>query len=271
MPEEEKKQEPQQNTTEKPKETITDPNKILMTQAEYDAKQRKNVRDHINRFLRIIGLVAIIFVMVPCVEPIFRGSFLGLWMVYGNDMEAWQAECWNGNNYLSKLIFMGYDAVANGDTTPNNIGGISTAVLSIFYFIILVAMILGIVYILTYNIVDIILFFKGIGKAGKNIVKDYSDNVRYASKEEGLNLDGEKKPKKKKKSLFDDDEPKSEKPKDEPKKEERRKGLFDEVEPAPLDGYTDEQLDALLRGDPLPEKKPEDKKDEPVTIDVQDK
>lgn len=213
---------------------------VLMTEEEYDARNRKKVRERLNRILRIIGLIALIFVMIPCIEPVFMGSVFGLWAC-GNNRDAWKSKCWNGNNILARLFFMG-----NTEDWAN--GGAAVVIPCIFYTLLFFALVAGTVYLLTYNAIDIILFFKELKMAGKGIFKDYSDNVKYISKEEGIDIDKKKEQREKER-----EEKKKEKEEHKEAVEKVEETKKDEkVDDSPIVGYTEEQLDALLRGEPLP-------------------
>ena len=193
---------------------------LLMSQAEFEKKQRLVIKENINRVLRIAGLVAVLFLVAMAVPTLFNLSVFGLWI---KGLDAYHAA-------LGEFI---PDAIRD---YPLYMSWVSVVLLTL----ILMAVILGIVYLITYNIVDLVVFFKHIGSGFKGATEELRFTVKDTMSDE---LKSSKREEPKEKPV------KTQKKEKMPKKQavERRS----EEKTDDLTGLSSEQLDALLRGDSI--------------------
>ena len=197
-----------------------DNNQILMSQAEFEKRQRLIIKENINRVLRVAGLIAILFLVSMAIPTLFELSVFGIWI---KGLTAY-------HEALTQFIPSGISDY------PLYMSWVSVVLLTI----ILVAVILGIVYLITYNVVDLIVFFKHIGKSFKGATDELKFAVQDTMSDE---LPHSKKEHTRKEKPVK--QPKPEKVKEEPA-ERRSENSTDE-----LTGLSSEQLDALLRGEAL--------------------
>lgn len=256
-------------------------NKIPMTSDEFDALQRERAKDVMNKVLRIFGVVALLFVVVLAV-----GCFLypySLFNLFGEGDKFW--DCWSHIQFhLQEAdIIKINDATGQSIEVTNGWGWANvsdmmnvafqgtTAKLNFLvlgsWSVILVATI-GIIgtvimsaYIVAYNIKDLILVIRHVGKQGAAVISDVA-GAAAQSVDEGVKSD-RKKPKKSssgvaakkrpgEKDLFSDDDAasnvddKSNEPIEvlsSPRSEERRKEGTSEI--------SSEDLDKLLSGEDI--------------------
>lgn len=227
---------------EKKKAQQNDEKKILLTAEEFEKKQRLETKNRINKITRVFGVFAIILLVYAGIfDPLFELSFFGAIF----DREAFDY----GWEALYKGPGIG-DHWAEGNKPilddPFQFGpwigqlGLTLAFIAII--------IVGI-YFLTYCIVDVVDLFKVIFKSSKDITRSLSTNVKSTMPE--IDEKEKKKPrlfsKKEENALIKEDKPEKEKP------QKRRK----EEPPQELEGYTSEELDALLRGENINKEKDE--------------
>lgn len=212
---------------------------MLLTEKEFQDKYEKELRlkrkEKINRVLRIFGLGAILIVaFAGLLDPLFETTYFGwIWDQMHNTTDF--TEFWSA--MASTAIYDDYFYF--GTWLPE-----------LAFTLVYMCILLAIVYLLTYNIVDLIEFVKGLVAAGKDITKDLSNNVTEGGTPEALGLD-----KKRKKLHFDwfkkSDKPVkdlNDKPADTAKKEKKSKKKDDDL----MSNLSSDQLDALLSGQSLP-------------------
>lgn len=217
---------------EKKKDPIKDPvpikdekENLLMTQEEFDRRQRLAIKENINRVLRIAGLVGILFLVSVGIIPLFQLSVFGL-------------------IFTKEIYHSSWDTIMSNNEWLRMMMGNEWLVV-VLLTIILFAIILGVVYLVTYNIVDLIVFFKNIGKGFKNATEDLRGTVKDTMTDD---LIVEKKPIKKEKK---EEKKEKEKAKKEVVKQQPESGRRSEKEVDDLTGLSSEQLDALLRGESI--------------------
>lgn len=206
---------------------------VLLTEAEFERKQRLKTKERINRVTRVAGMFAIIlFVYLGAFDVLFELSFFGALFTKPEYVAGWEAlrdvgafddPLWWGS-WMGQL-------------------GIT---------VILVAIVVLMVYFLTYTIVDIIAMVKQLFNAGRDITRDLSGNVKdTVGNEIKLPKSEKKQPAEKKKNLFEGDDV-DENEEKLPKEKKTRKRRNDKVDNSFGDLTTD-QLDALLSGAPMDE------------------
>ena len=202
--------------------------KVLLTEAEFEKKQRLKVKERINRITRVFGLFAILFLVYAGVfDPLFELSFIGAIF----DKAAFNA----GWDALRQLTI--YDDIMWFGNWLGQLG----------FTILIVGLGVLIVYFLTYTIVDIIDVVKGLFEAGKDMTKDLSGNLKDTIIEKA---DVKKQEKKKpvKKSLFSGDDVKEDEVIKKEKRERKSSASVRRSENDEYSGLSSEQLDAILSG-----------------------
>lgn len=208
---------------------------LLLTEAEFEKRQRAKTREKINRVTRSFGLVAILLlVYVGVFDPLFELSFFGFLFNRSAFTAGW--ECLSDPNMAGGRIFD--DPMIFGSWLPQ---------IGVTALLILVAVL--IVYFLTYTIVDIVDLFRGLIESGRDITRDLSGNVKDTMNVKPIEKVEKKKPVKK--SLFAGDDVKNDEVPAKEKKE--RKPRRTESDARDLNGLTGDQLDALLSGKTMEE------------------
>lgn len=238
---------------------------IMLTQEEFEKKHRQKVRERINTVTRIFGL-ALIFILTffGIFDTLFEMTYFG-WMIdamKGHGSDGQFVQIWGVLRggipivFNEEIIYIKIfdDSIAIGQWLPQ-----------LGFTIIFIAAVLGIVYLFTYSIIDIIEFFKTLVSTGKDIGKDLKDTLKDTG--EATKKDKDKKSfKEKLKATFEptkkldkevseietnvEDVPEAkveEKPIEKKEKSIRRRKDSD----LDLPQYSQEQMDALLRGETL--------------------
>jgi hypothetical protein len=206
---------------------------VLLTEAEFERKQRLKNREKINRVTRVFGLFAILLLVYAGVfDPFFELSYFGALA----DKELFHA-AW-GQLRVSTIYD---DSMLFG----NWLGQMGIT-------IVLIGVVLLTIYFVTYTIVDLIDLVKSFASTGKDITRDLSGNVRDTIGIEERKQTKKKKPVKKSlflETMFKTEEEaakkgkKTEEKKDRPRRTEN--GDYD------LNSFTSDQLDDILSGKPL--------------------
>lgn len=203
---------------------------VLLTEEEFARKERAKVKERINRVTRVAGLFAIIILVYSGIfDPLFELSFFG----------------WIWDKIQGTTVFKDGWAIMRNLTILDDIFQFGPWIAELGITIILIAVILLMVYFITYCIVDLIDLIKTFIAAGKDITGDLSGTVKDTIIP---SADRKTTEKKEKKTLFSEGIPEelSKKPKRERKKKEEKSA---ENATDPLTGLSSEQLDALLRGE----------------------
>lgn len=198
---------------------------VLLTEEEYEKIARQKRKEKLNRISRVAGVVALLLLMYAgCLDTIFEMSFFGWMFAREEHRQIWEA--------LVQLNI--FDDFFEFGTWLPKIG-----ITCLF-----VAIIISMIYLLTFNIIDFVLFFKQFIKSTKALTKELTIGIKEGAEETKKDLD--EKPRKKKKSLFsrdDLDENEKDTKKEKKKKEKKEEPL--------MEGYTEEQLNALLAGETI--------------------
>ena len=206
-----------------------DTEKKYLTYEEVDRERKRIAKERLNTFLRIVGLFStVLLITAGLFDILFEMSYFGklgnmisgsyehdrIWEIIGNE--------------LTKTLEDG-SVVNVGKIFDNVIFGIWFP--KIVITLIFAAGVVGVIYLVTFSLVDFVEFIQnaiGITKQGVkdniNNLKDALPDVKFFGKKEA--------------------EPVEETP---VKKTRRRKKSADTNEY----GYTDEELDALLRGEKI--------------------
>lgn len=231
----------------------TEEEKILMTEEEYQKKQRLKTKKTVYRVAMVAGVIGIfLLVLAGIFEPLFEMTYFGRIFTPEKFKMFWGTDGM-GTDGLIRRTGIYSDWLQMGTWLPKT--GITVIYLGV---------ILAIVYFFTYVIVDIINVIKSLIKGVKDITVGLNENVKvtYEEEKDAVKISNKKKENKKEEKKIAEDEdpfakyeqkeekkvvaqkkPKQEKPKKEvvEKKEKRRR----EEEP----DLSDEQLAAMLRGD----------------------
>ena len=223
--------------TNKERDEKKDTQEILLTAEEYAKQARLKTKERINRFTRVSGVFAIILVAFAAIlDPLFELTFFGyLWdKISGGSAFAgfWNEVAPGG----SLKIFD--DWLEIGDW-------IAKLGLTILY----IAVIVVLVYFITYCIVDFVEFFRSFYRTGKEITKGLLENVKDTVDESNApeKVDTIQK-KKRKKKLFDSDEATDSAEEKKPKLKRRKKEDEENDAVTTQNGWSTNQLDDLLSG-----------------------
>ena len=214
---------------------------LLLTEEEYAKKSRQKTKETMNRVLRVVGLVAsFILIYAGLFDTLFELSYFG-WMADGirGNSEGPHYQIW-------KAI---YDKSINIYDDPMQFG-VWLPKLGITVVVILA--VIGTVYLLVYNVVDIIALVKNMLKGTTGITRDITGTVRDTVQDE-QELKGLKKMKIK--NIF---KPASKEDDDFVEKKEKTKKITrrkEKVDISETGGLTEEELDRLLSGESLEEPK----------------
>lgn len=252
------------------KELTSTEQRVLLTEEEFNKKQRNKTRENINRVTRIFGVISILAIVILGILPFIRLSLFGLIFdhVGGGYRSSWGAIALSGNlDFYFNMFGMrtsqsinlsqignvseGYQALLNG----------AEWLFTIFITVVIIMLFLAMVYLLAYNIADLIQFFKVFIRATRDLAVDLGGIAK-----DSVEVGTEKKfPKKEKKSLLKakkaepvvvDESIKNEKKdlfEDEPLmvEENGKRRKVQDKKPEAVGGYTSEELDRLLRGETL--------------------
>lgn len=247
---------------------------LLLTEEEYDKKRREKAKENINRFLRIAGLVASIFLIYIMCDFFFEISWFGAIFTRTEYNNFWNvlSDALSGNigvsngqvipdGLVDKIMGMGSFSQSDAEGVSRFICNVISSMnpfdnylngmhLYNFFFpqlaitLILISVLVGVVYLVTYNVIDLITFAKSIYAGAKGISKDITGNIK-----DTVEIITEEKPKKKKTKKLDLDNISTEEKTVEKKKKEKKK-----KEEATVFEYSEEALNALLNGETLPSK-----------------
>jgi len=219
----------------------------LLTEEQYTKRERLRKREKVNRVTRIAGFFAILMIAYTGIyDSLFELSYFG-W-IFKKDVfnSAWQLLSTNGEaTIIDKAT--GEAKIVEVFPVFNDFAQMGTWLPALAITVVLIAVTVFLIYFLTYNIIDFIEIAKTIKNDTKGIATDLGVNINY-----GIN-------KKKKKDENSDDS--GDKSDGDDKKEDKKKKK-DTNKQLELDGYSSEQLDALLRGETIEdaEKQNEDTK-----------
>lgn len=214
---------------------------VLLTEAEFEKKQRLKAKERINRITRVFGVFTILLLSFAGIfEPFFELSYFGRLFTPTEHNFGWEQFT------ITEIV----------DSSTGEILKISPLfddwlnfwnpwLAKIGITVLLIAASVFLIYFLTYTLVDLVDAVNELIATGKDLRNDLSGNIK-----DTMNLPEKEVPKtkkKKKKNLFEKDvEEKVEKK----EKAERRRRT------EKTDGFADltsEQLDALLSGKPMEE------------------
>lgn len=209
---------------------------LLLTEEEYTRKSRQKTKETMNRVLRVVGLIAsFILIYAGLFDPLFELSYFG-WMSDGINETTVHTDAWL---FINEKIYD--DPMQFGLWLPKL--GVTVVV---------ILAVIGTVYLLVYNVVDIIALIKNMLKGTTDITKDLTGTVRDTVQDE-KELKGLKKMKIK--NIF---KPTSEEKDDFVEKKEKTKKVTrrkEKVDTSETGGLTEEELDRLLSGESLEEPK----------------
>lgn len=238
----------------------------MLTQEEFEKKQRQKTREKINTVTRVFGLGAIfLLAWFGIFDTLFELSYFGwIWDQIKHTNEFNQGWAFLAGDYNGILAEAGItigkifdDSIMIGRWLPQL--GIT---------VIFILGILGMIYLLTYSVVDLIEVIRTIINTGKDITKDFAGNLKDSTEQANLKKRDKVPFKEKMKKMFaptkklnhdakkiDESKEKEavaqteETPASQPEKKKggRRRREQDEQGQQ----YTSEQLDRLLRGEPI--------------------
>ena len=225
----------------------------MLTQEEFEKKQRQKTREKINTVTRVFGLGAIfLLASFGIFDTLSELSYFGwIWdqIKHTNEFnQGWAA-------LVELRIFD--DSIMIGRWLPQL--GVT---------IIFIVGILGIIYLLTYSLVDLIEVIRTIINTGKDITKDFAGNLKDSTEQANLKKKDKIPFKERMKKVF---EPTKKLNHDVKKIDEEKEKdstvVVDEGPSSPVEKkkigrrrrepedngqqYTSEQLDRLLRGEPI--------------------
>lgn len=245
---------------------------VLLTEEEYNKIARAKTREKINIVTRVIGILAILAIVILGMIPVFCLSVFGWLFIRDIYITAWQGI---GNSGAIKMLC--YMMGSPDGTYYPGCEWLGTVFLSL----IIIGVTLGMIYLLTYNIADLIQFFKSFYISTRDLIRDIKgvakDSVdtgvdRNVSKEQKKLEKEEAKRQKIEEKRKAEEEKQAEKLAAKKEKEEAPKNLFagapleditietkEDPKPEekkrkveqPVGGYTTEELDALLRGEQI--------------------
>lgn len=248
-----KEEELKKDTTPVAPEKSAEENLVLLTEEEYEKIRRKKTKEKINRVLRVCGLI-FSFMLVYCgvYDPLFELSYFGFLADKEAHVAAWDFLGLESDLYKTPIFD---DPMQFGTWLPK---------LMITAVIIIVTV--GVIYLVVYNIVDIIGLFRNMYRSGIEITRDLSDTVKDTVSEEVKKERTTQNRRKKVDSNLEDSEDSIIKRKPRKKKE---------VKNAEFDGLSEQDLDILISGgslddstDRLPDLEPSPTDEEISTKDL---
>lgn len=219
---------------------------VLLTEAEFEKKQRLKSKERLNRITRVFGVLAILLLSLAGVfEPFFEMTFFGAIFTPKDHSIIW--------SHMEDLKIFD-DWLKFYDPWLAKIGITVLMIIAVVFL----------VYFLTYTIVDLVDLCKTLFEAGRDLTRDLSSNVK-----DTMNLEipekHEQKKKPAKKNLFSGDDVKPEEKM--PKERKERKPRRNESDATDLNGLTQDQLDRLLSGEPMDEVIKQEEKDYSLDLD----
>lgn len=255
-------------TNEKVKQM--DEREVLLTEEEYARKSRQRTKEKMNRVLRVVGLVAsFLLIYIGLFDSMFELSYFGLLFDKEAHNVIWEILSGYGAPELGEL---GYGVLNSSPIFDDPLMFYSWLPKLMFTFV-LIAAVVGTVYLAVYNLVDIINMIKGFFRGGVEVTKDLTGTV----KETFIAEDEPVKGKQKKINLFkskevDDEFTKvgdpvvTEKTASKKTISKRRK---ETTSTENYGGLTSEEMDILLNGGSLEDYQPEPVIEQPVEVSVE--
>lgn len=136
-----------------------DEKEVLLTEEEYAKKSRQKTKDSMNRVLRVVGLVAsFLLIYAGLFDPIFELSYFGLLFDGESHNLIWTAMM-EFKIHDDPLLFH--------DWLPK-----------VMFTIVLIAAVIGSIYLLVYNIIDIVNLIKSLFTSTADTTKDLAGTVK---------------------------------------------------------------------------------------------
>ena len=194
----------------------------FLTYEDVEKERKRIARERLNTFLRVVGLVTtIMMIMAGLFDIMFELSYFGKFASFVSG-KGEHAFIWN--QLISEFpggVKIFDDGLHMGEWFPK------TVITLVF-----AAGVVGVVYLVTFSFVDFVDFIRNLIKSGKEMASEGANNVK--SSLSGINF------RKKKTDEEDDEESIMTTP-----KKKRRRTTKNEY------GYSDEELDKLLRGEKI--------------------
>ena len=200
-----------------------------MVSYEEVEKERKRInKERLNTFLRVVGLVTtVMLIVVGLFDVLFELSYFGrISEIFGGPVEHTAAWDYLSNGAIAGGFEIFDDGMAIGVWFPK-----------LVLTMVLVAGVVGVIYLITFSIVDFVDFIKNIIKTGRQVTSDNVENIRSI-----FPKFGGKKEENKDQGIFETPKKKTNK---KPAKENNKNSDVNEY------GYSEAQLDALLRGEEI--------------------
>lgn len=212
------------------------------TEEEYERRRREKQKERIGNFLKIAGILAIVFMTYICVlEPLFELTLFGVLFTREEFYLGWAG--------LDELGI--FDNVSTGLWLQESGKWFGTIGVTSVYILVLTLL----VYLVTLYTTELIMLIRHAAKTAKALFKETSQNITEGISDATADIK-KSTPKKKKKDLFENDPLPLEIGEEQPKKVVKEKKEKKKKEPE-LDGYTSEDLDRLLSGEVLIKDEPE--------------
>lgn len=217
----------------------------LLTEAEFEKKQRLKAKERINRVTRVFGVFSILLLSFAGIfEPFFELSYFGRLFTPSEHAYGWAI--FSADGVMDNLMVDGEVIPVTGRLFDDWLHFWNPWLAKLGLTVLFIGAFILLVYFMTYTIVDLVDVVKEFIAAGRDITRDLSGNVKDTM---GIpDKDTSNSKKKKKKSLFEED---SDVEKTEPKEKVVKKRRTEKN-----DGFGDlssEQLDALLSGKSMEE------------------
>lgn len=194
----------------------------FLTYEDVEKERKRIARERLNTFLRVVGLVTTIMMIVAGLfDILFELSYFGKFasFVSGKGEHGFIWSQLIGTFPGDVKIFD--DGMHMGEWFPKTV-----------LTLVFAAGVVGVVYLVTFSFVDFVEFIKNVIKSGRDIASDGANNVK--SSLSGISF------RKKKTEDIDNEEESIITP-----KKKRRRTTKNEY------GYSDEELDKLLRGEKI--------------------
>jgi len=237
------------------------------TEEEYEKRRREKIKNNVGNVLKIVGIISIIFMAYICIlDPLFELTFFGAMFNNSQFNFGWNAlmdtgtftSAHNGTMETTKAI---YDNAYSGINLYDAAKYFGALGITIIY----IGVILLLVFLVTLYTTEIIMIIRNIAKSSRFIITGSTKNVKDGIEEATVDIVKEKKSKSKTKDLFGETpEDKAKAKKADAKKENKK--VKNEKTNHELDGYTSEQLEAMLRGEGFDTKEDEKPDDEPKSL-----
>lgn len=197
----------------------------FLTYEDVERERKRIARERLNTFLRVVGLVTTVLMIVAGLfDILFELSYFGKFasFVSGKGEHAFIWEQLTREFPGAVKIFD--DGIHMGEWFPK------TVITLVF-----TAGVVGVVYLVTFSFVDFVEFIKNMIKSSKEIANESAKNVK--SSFEGITF--------RKKKKVDETDDEEESILNTPPKKKKRRTTKNEY------GYSDEELDKLLRGEKI--------------------